>query len=361
MPRLSHRLPKYRKHRASGQAIVTLNGRDYYLGPHGTKASKATYDRLCGEYLASGGALMQDKRDEILLVELLDAFWAHAEKYYGPDSSEPHNYKTVIRRLRKPYGKTPLREFGPLKLKAFRDLLIAEKLSRTTINHSVNRIRRIVKWGVENELVRPDVLAALKCVAGLRYGKSGARETEPIKPAADWAVDATLACCSPQVAAMVQLQRVTGMRSGEVCRMRTADINTQGTVWTYAPAKHKTLYRGHVRIVYLGPKAQAIVREWLRADLEAFLFQPAEAEIWRRDQRHAKRATPLSCGNRPGTNRKAKPRKKTGGGCGTQTPSPDGFACRTGLGRNQDYRCWFGEPIRNAVAQGSDVTGHQSV
>jgi len=33
MPRLSHRLPKYRKHRASGQAIVTLNGRDYYLGP----------------------------------------------------------------------------------------------------------------------------------------------------------------------------------------------------------------------------------------------------------------------------------------------------------------------------------------
>jgi hypothetical protein len=33
--------PKYRKHRASGQAVVTLNGHDYYLGPHGTKASKA--------------------------------------------------------------------------------------------------------------------------------------------------------------------------------------------------------------------------------------------------------------------------------------------------------------------------------
>jgi hypothetical protein len=87
-----------------------------------------------------------------------------------------------------------------------------------------------VKWGIENELVRPEVLEALKCVAGLRYGRSGAKETEPIKPVADAWVNATLPYCSPQVAAMIELQRVTGMRSGEVCLMRTADINTQGSV-----------------------------------------------------------------------------------------------------------------------------------
>ncbi|WP_428305029.1 hypothetical protein [Lacipirellula sp.] len=46
MPRLVDALPKYRKHKASGQAVVTLNGRDHYLGPHGTSASKAFYDRL---------------------------------------------------------------------------------------------------------------------------------------------------------------------------------------------------------------------------------------------------------------------------------------------------------------------------
>ena len=40
MPRLVRTLPGYRKHKASGQAVVTLNGRDHYLGPHGTKASK---------------------------------------------------------------------------------------------------------------------------------------------------------------------------------------------------------------------------------------------------------------------------------------------------------------------------------
>jgi hypothetical protein len=32
--------PKYRKHRASEQAIVTNSGRDRYLGPHGSMASR---------------------------------------------------------------------------------------------------------------------------------------------------------------------------------------------------------------------------------------------------------------------------------------------------------------------------------
>jgi hypothetical protein len=31
MPRFSHVTPKYRKHKASGQAIVTINGQDHYL------------------------------------------------------------------------------------------------------------------------------------------------------------------------------------------------------------------------------------------------------------------------------------------------------------------------------------------
>lgn len=54
MPRLIQAVPKYRKHRASGQAVVTLNGQDHYLGPHGTKASSVEYDRLIAEWLAHG-------------------------------------------------------------------------------------------------------------------------------------------------------------------------------------------------------------------------------------------------------------------------------------------------------------------
>jgi integrase len=94
--------------------------------------------------------------------------------------------------------------------------------------------------------------------------------------------------------------------------MRTGDVNTSGDVWTYTPARHKTLYRGHSRVVYLGPKAQQILRPWLRTDLEGYLFQPREAEAARRAAQAAKRKTPLSCGNRPGTNRVKRRRKEAG-------------------------------------------------
>ena len=45
------RVPSYRRHRPSGQAAVTLNGRDIYLGTWNTKASRAEYDRRVGEWL----------------------------------------------------------------------------------------------------------------------------------------------------------------------------------------------------------------------------------------------------------------------------------------------------------------------
>ena len=46
MPRRSRSLPKYRKHKASGQAVVTLDGMDFYLGPYNSRASLREYDRL---------------------------------------------------------------------------------------------------------------------------------------------------------------------------------------------------------------------------------------------------------------------------------------------------------------------------
>ena len=47
--RQRRRIPSYRLHRPSGQAVVTLSGRDFYLGPHGSKISRAEYDRVTAE------------------------------------------------------------------------------------------------------------------------------------------------------------------------------------------------------------------------------------------------------------------------------------------------------------------------
>jgi len=42
MPKLSGKFPRYRRHRATGQAVVTLSGHDHYLGRYGTKTSANT-------------------------------------------------------------------------------------------------------------------------------------------------------------------------------------------------------------------------------------------------------------------------------------------------------------------------------
>ncbi len=57
MPRLTKSVPKYRKHKASGQAVVTLDGKDFYLGPHNTDVSRREYDRLVGEWQLNGRRL----------------------------------------------------------------------------------------------------------------------------------------------------------------------------------------------------------------------------------------------------------------------------------------------------------------
>ncbi|SMP56358.1 hypothetical protein SAMN06265222_105139 [Neorhodopirellula lusitana] len=84
MPRLTQSLPKYRKHKASGQAIVNLGGKDHYLGPHNTRASKIQYDRLVSEWLANGRTQISQADDTgaISVVEVLAVFWKFAQVWY---------------------------------------------------------------------------------------------------------------------------------------------------------------------------------------------------------------------------------------------------------------------------------------
>jgi hypothetical protein len=53
MPRPRSSMPAYRFH-ISGQAVVTLGGKDFYLGAHDTPESRARYFQLVQEYNASG-------------------------------------------------------------------------------------------------------------------------------------------------------------------------------------------------------------------------------------------------------------------------------------------------------------------
>ncbi len=77
MPRLVRSFPAYQLHRASGQAVVTLNGRDCYLGPHNSNASRVEYDRLIAEWLANGRRRVGRDRGapSPTILELVSAYW----------------------------------------------------------------------------------------------------------------------------------------------------------------------------------------------------------------------------------------------------------------------------------------------
>src|SRR5436305_508691 len=176
MPRLVHRNPAYRKHRASGQAVVTIDGKFHYLGPHGSRASRIQYDRLIAEWL--------------------------------------------------------------------------------------------------------------------RISDNEARESEPVKPVGKAFIEAVLPFLSEHVRTMVRLELLTGMRPGEVCTICGRDLDTAGKVWLYTPVQHKNRHRGMKRIIYLGPLAQELVKPFLKPDLSAPLFSPAESEAVRRQAAHEARTTP---------------------------------------------------------------------
>jgi integrase len=195
-------------------------------------------------------------------------------------------------------------------LDAVRNAMIGSNWGRGVINQNIGRIRRMFKWAVAKELIPPSVHQGLTAVAGLRAGRSAAKETEPVRPVADEVVEATLPHLSTVVAAMVRVQRLTGARPGEVCMMRTADIDTSGPTWTYSPATHKTVHHGHQRSIPVGPKAQDVLRPFLKPlNPPAFIFSPKDADAERRERQHAERKTPLHYGNAPGTNRKRHPKK----------------------------------------------------
>src|SRR3954470_14783118 len=46
----SPRVPSYRYHKASRQAVVVIRGRSFYLGPWNSPESKAEYRRVVAEY-----------------------------------------------------------------------------------------------------------------------------------------------------------------------------------------------------------------------------------------------------------------------------------------------------------------------
>ncbi len=339
--------PSYRKRSGYDQAIVTLTDRatkrrrDYWLGEYNTPESRECYHRLIAAWEANdrrhpepeeagivparrANPTPDDGRPTVAMV--IAEYWKWARRYYQPNESG--TLRVVLRLLRQYHGSEPAAEFGPRKLRALREAMIAgdpaadpprPAWSRKYINQHVQRIRRMFRWAASQELIPASVHQTLDTVEALKRGRTKAREGKKVLPVPIERIDAVRPFLNRQIEAVVDLQLLTGARPGELLVMRGIDIEQRDgegdgmSVWVYRPVEHKNQFRGIERAIVLGPRGQEVIKPFLDGrDPEAYLFSPAEAEAERRAALSAARVTPMSCGNRAGTNREIDPKRSAG-------------------------------------------------
>jgi len=287
------RVPSYRKRSGYDQAIVTLTDavtkrrKDYWLGPFDSPASRERYHRLIAEWEARGrrlpepeaagacganGANGSSGNGCATVDDVIERFWRWAGTHYA--GRERDTFRPVLRLLRRMDGTTPAASYGPRRLRLIREAMIRgdaeadpprEPWSRPYINSQVKRIRRLFKWAASHEIVPVSVPQALATVESLKRGRTSARETEKVRPADMAIVEGARECMCRPVRALVDLQLLTGARPGELLGMRAVDLDMDGPggVWVYRPERHKNAHRDQERAIYLGPKAQRVIRPLL--------------------------------------------------------------------------------------------------
>ena len=277
------KLPEIKFHKTRKDYYLYLDRKYHYLGKTLEEAERRRRVLLAGvllEEASTGHANVSD-----LCAAFLESH---------QDSRSIVNYRIACRYLVRVHGETSIESFGPNALRSVRNEIVASGVSRQYVNKLTGMIRTIFSWGVGHELVPESVAGALKYVRAIDIQKSQSPESKPVKPVSDDVIDATLPELSRTVAAMVRIQRITGMRPSEVFEMRASEIDRSSTPWIYVKEKHKNAWRGQKKRVPLGPQARAILESYLllsETDGLDYLFSP----IRERNERYSRlRASRMS-------------------------------------------------------------------
>ncbi len=173
MPKLQRTVPSCSLHKRSGQAVVRLSGRDYYLGLYNSTESRDRYDRFVAEWLANGRRVSTPPAEAstvgLIVDELIVRYMEFAAMHYRKNdvpTKELDNIKDSLRVLHQMFGSIPAVEFGPKRLKLVRERMIANNLARGVINQRVGRIIRAFEWAASEELIAVTVYQSLSTVKG---------------------------------------------------------------------------------------------------------------------------------------------------------------------------------------------------
>jgi integrase len=271
-------IPKYRLHKASGQASVTLKGKTFYLGKFKCKESYQKYNALIAQYIANQQTLPPALTpSHITCQELAVQYLDYMFKYYCPNGEIAPPYskrKVAVKGFVQHFGTTPVAEFTPLSLVFLRDKWVEHGYARPVINEMIGYVKAMFRWGTTYLNISHDISARICMVDWLKRGHTTAREFRKIPPIEDTVIEQTLKFTCEPIGDMIRIQRLIAGRPQDVRNMRACDIDQSKEIWKYAPYKHKTQNRGRTRILAVGPKAQEILIPLLQERKgEDFVFQ----------------------------------------------------------------------------------------
>ena len=214
MPKLTNRIPK--KCRDRNQCFSWHQGKRIYHGKWGSPEAEVNYKRFKAALLENPDLSLREDGDGVVVAELADEFLKHIVSQV--DESHVTHFKIAVGFLVEVYGELAVNEFSPKKLKVCRDQMVRAKrlcrktgkpvkrLCRRMINDYTHMIVRIFSWGVEEELVKADIVTALREVKSLRKGVNGTFDNPPREAVPEWVIAVTLPFLAPVVAAMVVVQ-----------------------------------------------------------------------------------------------------------------------------------------------------------
>ena len=317
MPRLFHQPPKYRLHKSTKQAVVSFFGETLYIGPFGSSKSHQRYQELLYEWekrrheerpvakledadescktdpekvaASVTTATLREKvkaGSPVTISELILVYRRHTRRYYrknGEITREAGAIDDVLRLLRKYHGTSYAQEFGPVALDELREKMIDEMdWSRGYLNKQVNRLRGMFKWAASKELIDGSVSTALRELAGLKKGRTRARETAPVESVPDHIIDETLKHLPEVVADMVRIQRLTSARLAKSARCHRRTLIAVATFGCTDPLNTRPSILRRIASSPIGPRAQAILKPYLERADQDFCFSPKESEKQRR-------------------------------------------------------------------------------
>lgn len=148
MPERPRRIPSYCRHKATGQAYVTISDREIYLGIYGSSESHEKYARLLAENFPNGNGNSHPPTlsplcgEEITINELILRFWTEFVEDYHKKNGKPTerqwDVKRALRFLQQLYGSELARRFGPKALQTVRAKIIKTGLD--------SRCQRVEGW-----------------------------------------------------------------------------------------------------------------------------------------------------------------------------------------------------------------------